>query len=113
MGEAADALSASPEAAKCCCSHGDDHSDGGAPQSPGNGAPDNGADCLCGGAIMDGVRAVDPEDMPQLAVAWMKSVPTISLAGIPAANITSNSPRHFPPLSTGRDVCALICTRLL
>jgi len=76
--------------------------------------PDSdGDDCFCQGAIIDHVRAVDPNEQHMLATGWLDIGPRTTSIGMSTADISSEPPHHFPPFSTGRDICALTSALLL
>ncbi len=101
----------------CCASQGTRDTKGangeqkrGQTPLPANG---NDSDCLCKGAIMDVVRSVDFEPGTPLTVDWITDDSANSSDSISMAETSSQPPHSFPPLSTGRDICALICVRIL
>lgn len=87
----------------CCCPQNDPGQEN--PEAPADG------DCLCHGAVVDAdARTADldltiPLSWLFVDVAWLTH-PALSY-------ITFETPHHFPPFSTGRDICALTCTLLI
>ena len=110
LGEASGAPVASCKADHCRCPHNGDRSGREAPQSP----ADESGDCLCYGAIVDGLRSVDLDYSPAVAVTWLDGDSLLSPIGTSLAlgAISFEQPHQFPPLSSGRDVCALTCALL-
>ena len=107
MGETGNEDRAQSAVAKCsCCKHPAERED--APRLPDENEPD----CLCRGAIIDGLRQVEPDDSAGLPVHWM-TVEAEFTSQLSFVVVTTEPPHHFPPFSTGRDVCALTCTLLL
>lgn len=71
------------------------------------------SDCLCHGAITDGVRSVEFDLDLSLNIDWIGG--TTLTPAIPTlfADTSLEPPHHFPPFSTGWDVCVLTCALLL
>jgi hypothetical protein len=73
-------------------------------------------DCLCRGAIMfPGVRVADGEVgvSPLSAVAPYLAVTNTQIAESAGEAGVCSFPSHFPPLSSGRDICVLTGVLLL
>ena len=107
-GEAVGAAGGTGDAGGCCCAEHHDRSGGETPQS----SDENGTDCLCQGAIMDGVRSTEFESLVPLVAPFVDDAILCS-AALSLADASSEPPHHFPPLSTGRDICVLTCALLL
>lgn len=109
MGEEAECAVTHRSAIGCSCGDKPCDADNEAPQSP----EDADADCLCHGAIFHGAK-VEGADC-------RFSLPAIELVDLDVHAPYASRPRsddflhvgHFPPLSTGRGVCGLICSLLL
>lgn len=91
----------------CDCPQSDNQSDSGRPSCP----TDKGPDCLCHGALADSVRTTELGDWDLLDVN--SSLDNVCLADLSVTSTSFELPHHFPPFSTGRDVCALTCALLL
>lgn len=109
LGEAAGVTGAPSEAGGCSCAEHKDHSGGETPQP----SDENEPDCLCRGAIMDGVRSTELDSSTPLAVEWLIDDAILSSMALSLADSASEPPHQFPPFSTGRDVCVLTCALLL
>lgn len=96
------------EVGTCCCGGGHERS-GGEPQH----SDENKPDCLCRGAILDVVQSAEPEGPTRLAVDWLIDDEVFSAPALALVDSCSEPPHHFPPFSTGRDVCVLSCALLL
>ena len=107
MNEAKGSTNRPTETKKCCCSPQEEPGEE-SPQPPATGI-----DCLCQGAITAEVQTVDFDFAPQLVMDWLGGEIANSLASLILSEMTSESPHSFPPLSTGREICALICVQLL
>jgi hypothetical protein len=109
LGEKAGSGVSHTSAIGCCCCGERGDSDNDAPQRPEEGD----SDCLCRGAIFEGVRVEALDDSASLIVTPV----VIAEADAPSVSVTGNvdfpCACHFPPLSTGRDLCALCCALLL
>lgn len=96
----------------CCgqCRCGDESSR----SAPGNEDSNRDAgNCFCHGAIMDGSRNVAvPADGAPLGVPLLAVNPGVLCGALPAAP-RDPAACHFPPCSSGRDICALVCALLL
>jgi hypothetical protein len=69
---------------------------------------------MCHGAIADGgVRAIDLEMSMPLAVSWFFTDTVCNSTSSTVSYLIFETPHHFPPFSTGRDVCALTCAFLI
>ena len=89
----------------CCCPQNDPGQ-----ESPGAPAGNDG-DCLCRGAVVDTEAGTADLDFAA-SLTWIVA----DVAGsthLVLSNIVFELPHHFPPFSTGRDVCALTCTFLI
>ena len=106
MSEATGSTSSAPQPKKGCCSCNSEDSQDVPP------TPETSVDCLCHGAIFAGVRPVEFDDIP-LAVEWIGSDSVGQVAGVFAEKVHCSRPHHRPPASSGREICALICARLL
>jgi hypothetical protein len=83
------------------------------PESPGTPA-DHDPDCLCHGAVVDGgLRTANLDSATLLTLSGLVAETKLGSAGAVHTSIAFEPPHHFPPFSTGRDVCALTCTLLL
>ena len=93
----------------CGCFHNQCQPSDKTPDAPSQ----NDSDCFCQGAISDGVRSVEFDLELSLHVDWIDG--TMLTAATPASFVDASAepPHHFPPFSTGRDVCALTCALLL
>lgn len=109
MGEVVGARLGDCQTDACSCSQGDGQSDQETPSSP----ADNDPDCLCHGALVDVVRTIDFDDSTPLYINWRIVDGASCSTALSLANISYEPPHHFPPFSTGRDVCALTCALLL
>jgi len=96
-------------AAGCACCGEPAQSNGEAPESPDEGEPD----CLCHGAIMDGSRVECPEARADEMLILALDLNDDTLASSLLSALGSPLPSHFPPLSTGREICAICCALLL
>ncbi len=75
---------------------------------------DDDPDCLCHGAVVDAdVRIANLDLVTPLTLSWLVANSTMGSTSTVLARFDFEQPLHFPPFSTGRDVCALTCTRLL
>ncbi len=71
-------------------------------------------DCFCHGVISAGVlRSLDFDLSTSPAIYGFIDDAVLPSTGHSLASISFEPPHSFPPFSTGRDVCMLICTRLL
>ena len=93
----------------CCCTDHDDPSGEQTPQRSDESTPD----CLCRGAIMDGVRMTELDSATPLAIGWLFDDAILSSIAHSWAVTSSEPPDRFPRLSTGRDICVLTCALLL
>ena len=109
LGDAAEACAA-PQKPECCgACDGDSPPRQEAPAAPYE--PD--ADCICHGAVV-GVAKVDGPQiasghLPPLAVA----APAVTLCDLNVATRSRLRDARDLPSESGRDLCALFCTRLL
>ncbi len=108
MGEDAGASDAQASANPCCCKDGPIDGDNRAPQPQ----DQSDSDCLCHGAIVDGVNAQTAEFGTDLFVTDLLDLSSGAVPLKPSIDL-SLGVCHFPPLLTGRDVCALTCALLL
>lgn len=110
LGELTESVSCA-QAVGCSCCHDPLGQDNDAPESP----EDGDQDCLCHGAIA-AVKVESPETSASessfagtLALDLDRSV----LSGSGLLSLDSRRSVHFPPLCSGREICALINVRLL
>ena len=85
------------------------------PTSGDNEAPqqrEEDSDCLCQGALLDNAKVEASETGIEFFVAALVDVNAEVVAAYVSADL-SRHVCHFPPFSTGRDVCALTCALLL
>lgn len=108
MGEAVGACLELCQADACCCPQDGGTSDHQTPSSPDGNDPD----CLCRGAVVDSVRSTELHDSAPPTINWPIGDVRLTTINVSSATIPFESPHHFPPFSTGRDVCALTCALL-
>jgi hypothetical protein len=109
LGEETEAV-ACAQAVGCSCSYEPLGRDNDAPASP----EGDEHDCLCQGAIEaakvdDSILGAD-----ELTLCWV--ILQDSEVSFPTSACSTLGPRHsvhFPPLSTGREICTLVNARLL
>ena len=79
------------------------------------GAPaDHNHDCLCDGAVANGEVRTDDCDLRAPQAFSYECIVTPSVyTDSRLTFISFERSHHFPPLATGRDVCALTCTLLI
>lgn len=106
LGDGCDVIGVSSEPCGCSCVNDRDCPND--DQQPCQGGD---SDCLCRGAITDSVRTTDCDFALPVTVYWLVDVEPAD--EIMLAAVAAEPPHQFPPFSTGRDVCALICSRLL
>ncbi|REJ65704.1 MAG: hypothetical protein DWQ31_17355 [Planctomycetota bacterium] len=109
LGEAAGAISAPHQGGGCSCAKHNHESGGETPQP----SDENEPDCLCRGAIMDGVRSTELDSSMPLTVVWLIDDAVLAPTAISLADTSSEPPHQFPPFSTGWDICVLTCALLL
>jgi hypothetical protein len=110
LGEDTEAADAHSLAVGCSCCHVPLGQDNEAPESP----EDGDQDCLCHGAIeADKVEAPDC-GADALSHFWF-STPDFGLSFPSSAcgTLDARHSVHFPPLCSGREICALVNVRLL
>lgn len=106
--ERADRPQASQERTCSCCSHSEQQ------PAPSRKSQHCGCgSCLCHGAMVD-VVDIDPLDLGNFSYV----TPLLEMDGVSQWRQESTASRlrrpcHFPPLATGRDLCALTSTLLL
>lgn len=109
LGKAVEATVAHSAAVGCFCCNPPAESGGQSPQSPDANDPN----CLCHGAIMDGIRAAELDLAAPMAIDWHIVDVLSSSADASAADISCEASCHFPQLCSGREICSLICALLL
>lgn len=108
MGEASKGADSEASRSHCCCKGRPADGDNESPHAPCRDEPD----CLCKGAIVDGVNAEVTEYDTDLLITDLLDFSADFVRTQPSADLFLGV-CHFPPLSTGRDVCALTCALLL
>ncbi len=118
LGEAACANSTSHHECDCSCAKHQDRS-GEVPLLP---SDLHGSDCLCHGAIMDCARGTEHAFAATptihwlvdgwLADGWLAEGVSLSSIELYLAGLSIEPPCHFPPLSSGWDICVLTCSLL-
>lgn len=110
LGEEAEAVGVCSAVTACRCCDRPVGSNNDAPKSPEDDEPD----CLCHGAIQ--ANKVDSSDfgIGQLSPHWFWTVDLgLSLPVFARVAPDAFHPVHFPPTSSGSEICALINARLL
>jgi hypothetical protein len=107
LGEAAGAIGASHHKGGCSCTRHADQSSRETPQP----CDENEPDCLCHGAIIGGVRSAELEISAVLSINWL--VDDTHLSSIKISSADACFEPHFPPHSTGREICMLTCVLLI
>ena len=110
LGEDAEAVDACATQVRCSCSDEPANGDKVPPESP----DDEGRDCLCQGAI-EAVKADDSSCCAdELLLCRMSPLELdLSRPSYACSTLESGHSVHFPPLSSGREICALVNARLL
>lgn len=91
----------------CSCSESEDGSGDKAPGPFDTEEPD----CFCRGAIVDGTRVECQETrMDDLPLLWLSDA-TTDCCVLSVADDSQSC--HYPPHSTGREICSLISVQLL
>lgn len=92
-----------------CCS--EKHAEPGSqpPQLP----HDGGHDCLCQRAIVDGIRPLELDLVTPPAITWSTGDTLPFSLALSCADASSEPPHHFPPFTSGRDICTLRCLLLI
>ncbi len=114
LGELAGGMVALHDLGSCSCTrYQAEHQSGSeTPDTPNNGQPD----CLChgAGAVADGLKSAQTESMLSLTIrSGLLDVAPLTSACHSLAATSFELPHQFPPLSCGRDVCALTGVLLL
>lgn len=108
LGEAAEVPGAQSVSSTCCCKRGPTDGDHESPHPQDR----DESDCLCHGAIADGVKVEAAECDTELFVTDLLDLSSDVVRSQPSYDLLLGV-CHFPPFSTGRDVCALTCALLL
>jgi hypothetical protein len=70
-------------------------------------------DCLCHGAILSKVESSESAADNFCVHIAISSLVDNRLNGIASSALDESLSSHFPPLSSGREICSLICVQLL
>jgi len=111
LGEQISATAQCSGATCCCCrTPEDERSDAPLPVNHESGDHD----CLCHGAIVRaGLRALDFDATPSHAFDLPAGIRSLASVDLLLKNESRDACHGFPPLSTGRDICALTGAFLL
>ncbi|MCA9247578.1 MAG: hypothetical protein KDA42_10695 [Planctomycetales bacterium] len=108
LGSAEGCSTADVQKDKCCCHCDSREANDDAPPTP----RDSGPDCLCHGAVIDGAKIELQTFADDSALVATLYLPTSMFVEAQSVAVSPH-PCHFPPGSSGRDLCALNCALLL
>ena len=110
LAEGTEAADVCAQAVSCSCSDEPLGQDNDTPESPEGGEHD----CLCRGAIEAAKIEGSDFGADDLSLYWVSPLEIgLSFPSSACSTLESGNSVHFPPLSSGREICALVNARLL